>query len=281
MNFRKIIALGKLTGQGTPEREGSTGATTVGDQGQEEFADGAVVLTREIQFCGTGETATLDLDTLALADGDAYVAPVAQKISVTVAGTVTATGTALVTLTSALYDDPIEYNVPVVDDDTAATVAGKVRAYLAARITDFTVGGSTTAVTLERVVDTVYGYANDGTLSLVVTNGTATGLTLATSTGTTTGAVATGTLIPVTDVVDAEGVAIPVVNPPTLLALMFRVHAGQVKLDQDGFGIDAEAEAPGGAMIWYPAITGAATWTLESTVAGFTDVTLTLVVVPN
>jgi len=135
----------------------------------------------------------LTLDGVAPTTSDA----VAQVEDATVAGTITADGTVIVTVTSALLDGGSKaIPVTVANEDTAAEVAGKIRTALGADtdITNlFTVGGTTTGVKLTaKVAD-----ANDSTLNIALDNGTATGLTAApTSTNTTAGVSGTTSEVP-------------------------------------------------------------------------------------
>lgn len=113
---------------------------------------------------------------------------VAQVETATAAGTVTTAGNATVILTAAGFPgSPKTFSVPVALNDTAATVAGKIRDALNADldvIAMFVVGGSTTAIVLTKKI---VG-ADDATLNLSIANGTCVGLTAApTSANTTTG----------------------------------------------------------------------------------------------
>lgn len=93
---------------------------------------------------------------------------------------------------------PLTISVPVILGDTASVWAGKVRAALAANATiaaRFTVGGTTTAISLTRLSATVGGLpirsANDATLNIALANGTCTGITAAPTSANTTAGVAT------------------------------------------------------------------------------------------
>lgn len=112
---------------------------------------------------------------------------VKQVETTTVVGTVTGSGDAAVTVTAAsMAGSPYVKNVAVLDTDSAATVAGKVRTALTADAivtAFFTVSGSGANV----VLTDNYGRANDATMNLRVENGTCTGLTLADSVNTTAG----------------------------------------------------------------------------------------------
>lgn len=113
-----------------------------------------------------------------------------QLETATVAGTIGAAGAgdATVIITAAgMTGSPKTLSVAVANDDTAALVAGKIRAALAldaAVIALFTVGGTGATVTLEKIIPA----ATDSTLNISINNGTCTGLTPAlTSVNTATG----------------------------------------------------------------------------------------------
>lgn len=120
--------------------------------------------------------------------GDADGTGAYQVETATVAGTIGASGAgnATVIVTSALVTgSPLTTSVAVANNDTAAQVAGKIRTALGlvTAITDFyTVGGSSTTVTLTALSKA----ANDYTLNISVDNGTCTGLTTAATSANTT-----------------------------------------------------------------------------------------------
>jgi len=112
-----------------------------------------------------------------------------QVETATVVGTVTGTGNAEVVVTAAnMTGSPITLAVPVVDTDTAAIVAGKIRDFIlndatAANIRAlFNVSGATTAVILTRKIP----MENDSTLNIAIDNDTCTGLTTAATSANTT-----------------------------------------------------------------------------------------------
>ena len=106
-----------------------------------------------LQFAGAPSSAVLQVETA------------------TVGGAATASANVIVTVTSAaVTGSPLATNVAVTNGDTAATVAGKIRTALnavAAITSVFTVGGSSTTITLTRITSA----ANDGTLNIAI-NGT-------------------------------------------------------------------------------------------------------------
>lgn len=154
----------------------------------------AVVLTKKIGGANDG-TLNIALDN----DTSTGITTAATSANTT-AGVAGGGGTAAVVVTSAdLTGSPITLAVPVLEGDTAAIVAGKIRDYLntvdaivgsrpnRAATAKFTVGGSGATVSLERTI----AKANDSSLNISVDNGTCTGLTTAgTSANTTAGAAA-------------------------------------------------------------------------------------------
>jgi len=112
----------------------------------------------------------------------------------TIVGTigVAGAGNALVTITSALLEEPLEIPVAVANNDTASQLATKIRAALnlVADITDnYTVGGTGADITLTTKVKA----ANDTTLNIAFDNDTCTGLTGdSSSVNTTAGHAGTG-----------------------------------------------------------------------------------------
>lgn len=121
-----------------------------------------------------------------------HVTAVLQVETATVAGTIGAggAGNAKVTVTAAgMANSPKDVTVAVANNDTAAQVAGKARAALAADPDVsgfFTVSGATDKIILTARV----AAANDGALNIASTNDTCTGLTPAASSANTTAGVA-------------------------------------------------------------------------------------------
>jgi hypothetical protein len=135
--------------------------------------------------------------------------PTKQVETATVAGTITLSGNATVIVTAAgMSGTPKTINVAVLDEDTAAEVAEKIRTALgedAAVSALFTVSGADEAVVLTKKT---YA-ANDSSLNISIDNGTCTGLTTAaTSANTTAGvgydtvSVGVGTKIGIPHIVD-------------------------------------------------------------------------------
>lgn len=116
-----------------------------------------------------------------------YNAAVLQVETATVVGTITGAGDAMVTITAADFEEPLEIGVTLAEADDAAAVGGKIRTALglnAGLAALFTIGGANATVSLTRKV----AAANDATLNIAIDNSTCAGLTAApTSANTTAG----------------------------------------------------------------------------------------------
>ena len=174
-----------LQASAEPTSEGTTGSLSIG-QGSTvtslTAATGAIVLGIELD-----STYDVEFDSETLIP-TITGAGVNQVETATAAGTITASGNATVVVTGDdITGSPLTVSVAVLNTDTAATWAGKVRTALGAvtAITSlYTVGGTTTAISLTRIVKRY----NDSTLNISLANGTCTGITAApTSVGTTAG----------------------------------------------------------------------------------------------
>ena len=120
---------------------------------------------------------------------------VAQVETATVTGPATASANVIVVVTAAgVTGSPISTNVAVLNGDTAAQVAGKIRTALglvAAITAVYTVGGSSATITLTKISPTV----NDATLNIAIDGTTnSTGVPDAASSTNTTPGVAGGTV---------------------------------------------------------------------------------------
>jgi len=115
---------------------------------------------------------------------------VAQVETAVAAGTITTAGNAAITVTG-VSTSPIVLNVAVALNDTATTWAGKVRTALSGNTAIaalYNIGGSNENITLTAKTSV----ANVETLNIAIANGTAAGITEATtSTNTTAGVAAT------------------------------------------------------------------------------------------
>lgn len=189
-------------------------------QTQERFATADVTYSLRAIMAGSGTSLSIAQST-GVCTATAFVVGVAQVETATAAGTVTATGDASVIVTSAgMTGSPLMILVPVANGDTPTVWAGKVRTALTANATiaaRFTVGGSTTAISLTRLPATVGGVsiysATDATLNIALANGTSTGITAAaTSANTTAGVATSGVVLFDGDGKDFEGIALPTMS---------------------------------------------------------------------
>lgn len=183
---------------GVLQVETATAAGTITAQvAQVETATASGTITSPVQqvetatVIGTVTPGTSQVETATVLG---TVSPGTSQVeTATAAGTITGSGTVQVIVTAAgIAGSPITLNVPVLNTDTAATWAGKVRdaLNLIDAITDvYTVGGSTTAISLTEISPD----GNDSTLNISLNNGTCTGVTPALTSVNTTAGVAPGT----------------------------------------------------------------------------------------
>ena len=172
-----------LQASAEPTSEGTSGSLSIG-QGSTvtslTAATGAIVLGIELD-----STYDIEFDTETLIP-TITGAGVNQVETATAAGTITAGGNATVVVTGDdIVGSPLTVSVAVANTDTASTWAGKVRTALGAvtAITSlYTVGGTTTAISLTRIVKRY----NDSTLNISLANGTCTGITAAPTSANTT-----------------------------------------------------------------------------------------------
>lgn len=204
-------------------KAGSTGTVQLGESTR------TVKLTTAVKayalraiFVSSGDNLVLTIRTNVTSSSTAFVAGTAQVTTATAAGSVSAGGNASVVVTAAgMTGSPKTLAVAVATSDTAAQWAAKVRTALAADTAVaamFTVGGSTTAISLTRKPTSTFVTpegdlnlyaANDGTLNIALATGTATGITTAsTSAATTAGVVSDGVKIYGGDAKDFEGNAL-------------------------------------------------------------------------
>jgi len=206
-------------------------------QTQERFADADVIYSLRAVMAGSASTLSIAQDT-GICTATAWVDGTPQLETATAAGTITASGNASVTVTSAgMSGSPLTISVPVILGDTAAVWAGKVRTALAANTTiaaRFTVGGTTTAISLSRLYATVGGLqifsANDATLNIALANGTCTGITAApTSANTTAGVATSGVTLYDGDGKDFEGNILPLIGE--IYAQLIVLSSGDVTFE--------------------------------------------------
>lgn len=216
-----------LSATGTPTSTNVSGSVQIGVSQTRVRLDSAdVAYSLRAIFAGSGDVLALDLTTGATTGSTAWVAGQPQIETATAAGTITGAGNATVIVTAAgMTGSPKTISVAVTNADTAAQWAEKVRTALAADSAVsalFTVGGSTTAISLTRKPtsaftvgsETVNIYAaNDATLNISLDNGTCTGITTAaTSANTQSGTATDGVKIYDGDGKDFEGVTIPTIG---------------------------------------------------------------------
>ena len=214
MNFSSVAATVSLSGTGESPRTNVTGNVKIGRAAARlNFASDAIIYARNLKLYSGTPTGTLALNAATASVSLAYTPATLQVETATAAGTSTLAGNATITVTgSGLTGSPVAVSVAVALSDTAATWAGKVRTALAANpaiAAVYTVGGSTTAISLTRRLLIPEGYANDTTLNIAIANGTCTGISAAaTSANTTAGVLAVGAAWDYTTATDADGEAL-------------------------------------------------------------------------
>jgi len=248
---RSIFA---LFAQATPTRVNVGTLQTIGENAtQTPYTAAESAYSVGFTIAAGGE-AIIDLADNDTASSDVWTAGVAQVETATAAGTITASGNASVVVTAAgMTGSPKTIAVAVTNTDTAATWAGKVRTALAADTAVsalFTVGGTTTAISLTRkptaTVNGISFYAaDDGTLNISLDNGTCTGITTAaTSANTTAGVLTAGVTVESGGTEDFEGITI---TPMTKInGILMQVLSGtDVTVSSSGGRIAADPIASG------------------------------------
>jgi hypothetical protein len=283
MAISNARAYSGLQASAEPTSEGTSGTITIG-QGSTVTtlpdATNAIVLGVEIDSTYDVE---INLSTLV---PTLTGAGVNQVETATAVGTITASGNATVVVTGDdITGSPLTVSVAVLNTDTAATWAGKVRTALnaTAAITSlYTVGGSTTAITLTRILDRY----NDSTLNISLANGTCTGITTAATSANTTAGINPARCFRISGTTaageDLEGVDLP--TPAYFQGFQLRQTAGSGKIVVDnGMGftdtisIDETCQkhssrAVPGLFVFF----GATTLTLTAA-GGYSRSTLTLI----
>lgn len=253
MSFSNIAATYGLTGRAENQQSGTSGQTSVGGSGR--FSLDADVVYSCRALIATGGSLDMALWT---ANGTAtsWSQGTQQVETATAAGTISAAGNVAVVVTAAgMTGSPKTINVAAANGDTAAVWAGKVRTALAADAAVaalFTVGGTTTAISLTRKPthtftrgeETVNFYAaNDGTLNIALANGTTTGVTTAaTSANTTAGVATTGVTVWDADSKDVNGNTI---NAGGVLGWCIDLASGEVAVTQGTVMADLPMAGPG------------------------------------
>jgi hypothetical protein len=261
MNLSTARATIGLQAKATPTSTAVGGSVPIGaNPSVISFPDADVIYAVRAFFALASPSLALATTTGATTGSTAWVAGAAQIETATAAGTATSSGNITITVTSAgMTGSPLAIPVAIVNGDTAATWAGKVRTALAANATiaaRFTVSGTTTAIILTRLPGTVLTdgtetvnlyLAEDATLNIAIGAGT-TGITAAaTSTGTLAGTVTSGVLIRDGDAKDFEGVTIPTCVPKAVLF----ANGGTAALEIDGGGTLANLDIEGGSSILF------------------------------
>lgn len=193
-----------------------------------------------------GDTLTIDTETgiATIGSGDD---PVAQVETATAAGTIGTSGNAAVVVTGArITGSPVTLAVAVTSGDTASVWAGKVRTALNANTaitSKYTVGGSTTAITLTEIDP----QNNDATLNISLDNGTCTGITTAATSANTTAGVGGVKLTNNTgDGKDFEGVSLGTMN---LVSGFLIVNSGAGAVEINIGGSDYFTYLEGGGTV--------------------------------
>lgn len=229
MNLSNSRATIGLQSKATPTSAATSGSLQIGANPSVITFPDAVAAYCIRAFFATGDF-TPELTTGVTTGSTAFVAGTAQVETATAVGTATTSGNVTATITSdGMTGSPLAITVPILSGDTAAVWAGKVRTALAANATiaaRFTVSGTSTAIVLTRKpsstlddgdVQVPLRLANDSTLNIALGAGS-TGVTAApTSANTTSGVVTSGVFIRNGDGEDAEGVAIPTIDPVGVL----------------------------------------------------------------
>lgn len=194
-----LTAVGSLTSTNT------SGTVSLGKSASLTLSSSNIFYSLKALVATSAATLDVDITTGDTSGSTAWTAGTAQVETATAAGTITGSGNASVTVTAAgMTGSPKTISVAVLNGDTAADWAGKVRAALTADadVTAlYTVGGTSTSITLTRNVVgtyvlssavTVSTYAaNDATLNIALDNGTCTGITTAATSANTVAGVAT------------------------------------------------------------------------------------------
>jgi len=244
MDFSNILGTVSLGASGTATRSGSSGSIAVGLRNLNvRFPEAShSIWVRRVRIFGTTPVVKIIPSAGVLASDTVYGAPVAQVETATAAGTISAAGKAVATVTGAGLAAPVAVTFAVAASDTASAWAAKARAAIAANATIaakykiISPVGASAAIVLSRIVDD-YGFANDATMNIALADDTSVGITeAATSANTTAGAVATGALIDTESQLDAEGLEL-VHYGTGLRGVLFQGVRGKVLFDDGGYFI--------------------------------------------
>ena len=258
MNLSTARATIGLQAKATPTSTAVGGSVPIGaNPTVVSFPDADVIYAVRAFFAAGSPEFDLATTTGSTTGSTAWVAGAAQIETATAAGTASASGNVTTTVTSAgMAGSPLAITTAILNGDTAAVWAEKVRTSLAANATiaaRFTVSGTTTAIVLTRKpgavltdgTETVNLFlAEDATLNIALAGPA--GVTAApTSANTLAGTVTSGVLIRDGDAKDFEGVTIPTCVPKAILL----ANGGTAALEIDGGGTLANLDIEGGSSI--------------------------------
>ena len=290
MELTQVQAFYGLRAIATPTGTNISNDVQIGESNTAVSLTGDVAYSLRAIFAGGSDVLALDLTTNDTTGSTAWVAGTAQVETATAAGTITGSGNATVVVTAAgMISSPRTISVAVVNGDTPTQWAAKVRAALesdAGVSALFTVGGSTTSITLTRKPTTSYTVgtstvgiypADDTTLNIRLDNGTCTGITTASTSANTTAGVATdGVKIYDGDGNDFEGVAIPALS--TINSLLIK-NAGSGSITATGSTDSFPVGATSG-VLFFPVGSGVEVGNqtdLDFTSSDTTDLSITVI----
>jgi hypothetical protein len=260
MNLSTARATIGLQAKATPTSTAVGGSVPIGaNPTVVSFPDADVIYAVRAFFAAGSPELDLATTTGSTTGSTAWVAGAAQVETATAAGTASASGNVTTTVTSAgMTGSPLAITTAILNGDTPAVWAGKVRTSLAANATiaaRFTVSGTTTDIILTRKPSAVLEsdnetvnlfLASDATLNIALA-GPAGVTTAATSANTVAGTVTSGVLIRDGDAKDFEGVTIPTCVPKAILL----ANGGTAALEIDGSGTLANLDIEGGSSILF------------------------------
>lgn len=245
MNLSNIKATTGLNCKTIPASTNVLGTVQIGANPETKTLTATVAYSLQAFFSASGNVLSLNHLTGSTTGSTAFVAGNAQVETATAAGTVSATGNATITVTSAgMAGSPKAISVAVAGADDPTLWAAKVRTALAADTAvggRFTISGTTTAIVLTRKPTFVVSGdithhvhpATDATLNVAIAAGTATGITAAaTSADTTVGVATTGVMIYDGDAKDFEGTTIPTMT--SIAGELFKTTGSAFVVDGNG-----------------------------------------------
>lgn len=244
MNLANSRATLGLTTKATPTSTAVNGSVQIGDNPQTlTFSNADVAYSLRAFFAAGSPELDLELTTGVTTGSTAFIAGAAQVETATAAGTASASGNVTTTVTSAgMAGSPLAITTAILNGDTAATWAGKVRTTLAANTTiaaRFIVGGTSTSIFLTRKPGGSLTDGNETVNLFLVTDATLNialagpaGVTAApTSANTVVGTVTSGVLIRDGNGNDFEGVTIPALDVNGVLFV--NSNSGNLLVDSD------------------------------------------------